>query len=375
MSTSCDEFCTHQRHSHIREGVSIRDLRLLSNNELAVMLRMRRVDFPEDADREQMIRLLRTSEDDYVGGYHGKYWESPVGLIRRIESLSQNFVWKLVNNAVKITAQRDPLVKVLIWVTAADDKVCPICAPRHMKEYLTHWFLPQMPAHPGCRCQWEMVMKREEELEFTDVNTADAPPIKDQYKAKKPSAKMLKVRDLKVGKIGKTNIQLINKPTKKAQELIKDTLGKVPFKLHSRNLKEVNIINAPPRKVTRRGRTGTVNGYYDHNSLMVTPSGLRYSNQASITVYSKGSHIDQTLMHEIGHNVYNQVIPLRAKNDWDKAFYKSLQDYELPSDYAGHNASEGFAETYMMWYTRRDYLDPKIRNWIDEKLGPIMGEP
>lgn len=38
-----------------------------------------------------------------------------------------------------------------IWQVLADERVCPICAPRHGMPQGTNWFdLP--PAHPRCRC-------------------------------------------------------------------------------------------------------------------------------------------------------------------------------------------------------------------------------
>lgn len=49
-------------------------------------------------------------------------------------------------------------IKMLpIWQTANDDRVCPICGPRH-GQYITDGMFP--PAHPRCRCwtNWEMTV-------------------------------------------------------------------------------------------------------------------------------------------------------------------------------------------------------------------------
>lgn len=155
MSTTCDQFCHNQKHRHLREAISTGDIRGMTNAELRTILRIRRVAIPPGADRRRLLVLIRQSEEDDVGGYHGDYWKSPPGIANRISQLSSNFTYKLVNNAVKITAQKEK-AKWLIWVTAADDRVCPICEPRHLRRYRPTWFLPNMPAHSGCRCAWEI---------------------------------------------------------------------------------------------------------------------------------------------------------------------------------------------------------------------------
>jgi hypothetical protein len=39
-----------------------------------------------------------------------------------------------------------------IWYTKLDERVCPICRPRHGKPQGTNWEIPP-PAHPRCRCE------------------------------------------------------------------------------------------------------------------------------------------------------------------------------------------------------------------------------
>lgn len=153
MSTTCDQFCQCQKHRHLREAIPTGDIRGMTDAELRKILQIRKVPFPRGADRAKLISLIRQSEDDSVGGYLGRYWQSPPGIQSRISSLSSNFTYKLVNNAVKITAQKEK-AKWLVWLTVADDRVCPICEPRHLRKWRPTWFLPNMPAHAGCRCQW-----------------------------------------------------------------------------------------------------------------------------------------------------------------------------------------------------------------------------
>ena len=155
MSTTCDQFCQCQRHRHLREAISTADIRGMTDQELRKILQIRRVTAPRDADRAKLIALIRQSEDDSVGGYAGQYWQSPPGISNRISSLSSNFTYKLVNNAVKIVAQKEK-AKWLVYITAGDDRVCPICSPRHLRRYRPTYFLPNLPSHIGCRCMWEV---------------------------------------------------------------------------------------------------------------------------------------------------------------------------------------------------------------------------
>jgi SPP1 gp7 family putative phage head morphogenesis protein len=43
----------------------------------------------------------------------------------------------------------------LIWVTQFDEMVCGECGPNHLKRFPIS-NLPTLPAHPNCRCVWEL---------------------------------------------------------------------------------------------------------------------------------------------------------------------------------------------------------------------------
>ena len=164
MSQTCDEFCTNQKHRHLREAISTADIRGMTDRELRKILQLRRVTVPPYTDRAKLIALIRKSEDDSVGGYAGQYWQSPPGIQKRISALSSNFTYKLVNNAVKITAQKEK-AKWLVWITRpglTKTGPCVICAPRHGRKYRPTWFLPNIPAHSGCVCEWEIRWEFEE---------------------------------------------------------------------------------------------------------------------------------------------------------------------------------------------------------------------
>lgn len=72
----------------------------------------------------------------------------------RAESIAITEVTRAVSQGEKRLADelgRQGVQMVTIWQTANDEKVCPICTPRHDKKQGDGWSeLP--PAHPRCRC-------------------------------------------------------------------------------------------------------------------------------------------------------------------------------------------------------------------------------
>lgn len=108
--------------------------------------------------------MSTTCEEHHILSHRFKagdsFWTTPGGITRRIDSIAQNFTYRVVNNAVKIIGETHG-VAWLVWVTMGDDAVCPICVENSMKgdngRFKPTWFTPDMPAHPGCRCQWMLI--------------------------------------------------------------------------------------------------------------------------------------------------------------------------------------------------------------------------
>ena len=90
------------------------------------------------------------------------YWKSDKGITRRIDSLAQFFSYKVVNNAMKVIAPVND-AKWLRWRDMGDASVCEQCLAYSMGgrngDYRVTWFLPAMPVHSGCRCQWEILFE------------------------------------------------------------------------------------------------------------------------------------------------------------------------------------------------------------------------
>ena len=284
-----------------------------------------------------------------------KYWKTPDGIRRRIRGLSQEFTYKVVNGAVKLYGQTNG-VKWLHWQTVGDDRVCVICTKAAQGGrgglYKATWFTPQMPAHFGCRCQWYIYFA--DELEIKDrINLNQDTTTKTTYdnfsKGKKQN-----IKTLNRGKVGDTDVLIINNPAKEQTDAFLDTVEKM--KNHLKGVNEVKLINKTPPKITRRGYSGTVEGYH-----VITRNPKNFEKMEQVIVYSKGQTpeaITYTTTHEAGHLIYKKIQTEYGRTDWSD-FYKKHKD-EMPTTYAKEfGADEGFSESLATHLTG-DTLAPAI---------------
>lgn len=78
----------------------------------------------------------------------------------RAESIGVTETTRALHEGEKIVGdefRRMGITMVDIWETRNDDLVCPICGPRHKKEFEPGW---EQPAHPRCRCRTFHKLKR-----------------------------------------------------------------------------------------------------------------------------------------------------------------------------------------------------------------------
>jgi WXG100 family type VII secretion target len=78
-------------------------------------------------------------------------------------------------------------------------------------------------------------------------------------------------------------------------------------------------------------------------------------NRQSPTGSSDKGSMKGTIAHEVGHNVYYNVVPEKARNDWD-ALSNGSTATQYVSDYAKTNVREDFAETYRTYMLDPDAL-------------------
>lgn len=92
---------------------------------------------------------------------------TPHGNFNRVQVLTRTGVQGAANTGAIITLRENaPTVVAYEWLTARDERVCPICAPRDGKRYtLDTWERP--PIHPQCRCTLVPILRDGVQVEST----------------------------------------------------------------------------------------------------------------------------------------------------------------------------------------------------------------
>ena len=83
------------------------------------------------------------------------FWSSEEGVLLRMEDLAGDFTFKVYNGALKGNFKEAGFT-TFVWVGVEDDVICEKCLLRNGKEYKSGMFLPNIPAHPHCRCLWDV---------------------------------------------------------------------------------------------------------------------------------------------------------------------------------------------------------------------------
>lgn len=88
------------------------------------------------------------------------FWNTPKGILQSIDTFAQDFMFLNVNNAFRMIAPSNG-VKWMHWVDSEDDRECDVCIEKahggNNGYYKINWFMPKIPQHFNCRCQWELV--------------------------------------------------------------------------------------------------------------------------------------------------------------------------------------------------------------------------
>ncbi len=90
------------------------------------------------------------------------FWKTAEGITQRVDSLVQVFSHRIVNNAFKVIGSTNG-AKWMNWILhpeRSDSGPCVICIGNSKGgrngNYSITWFLPELPAHPWCVCEWEI---------------------------------------------------------------------------------------------------------------------------------------------------------------------------------------------------------------------------
>lgn len=83
------------------------------------------------------------------------YWTSDEGILLRLEMMSEFVVWRTVNRAIQIYGS-EAGAETFEWVSEIDQNTCGYCDSQSGRRYRRGQFMPEIPAHPRCRCHWDV---------------------------------------------------------------------------------------------------------------------------------------------------------------------------------------------------------------------------
>ena len=90
-------------------------------------------------------------------------WSTDELIYIRIDMLAEDLTMRTFNKALQYYA-KDPSLKEVMegfeWRTVGDAKVCALCSGREGKTWRPWQFMPDLPAHIGCRCSFEAVLTK-----------------------------------------------------------------------------------------------------------------------------------------------------------------------------------------------------------------------
>lgn len=102
----------------------------------------------------ELYRSLSAKDTDF--------WDTPKGITRLIDTLVEDFNHRIVNNALKIVAPTlgAKWIKWILHPELTKSGPCPYCQAKSKGGrdgyYHVTWFMPRMPAHRHCVCEWEI---------------------------------------------------------------------------------------------------------------------------------------------------------------------------------------------------------------------------
>jgi len=299
------------------------------------------------------------------------YWRGPEGIRRRVEMLGEDFCFNVVNNALQAYGRVNEIAG-WIWVGSMDERQCDYCYSRTGNFYRQGMFLPRLPAHAGCRCEWQLMSSEEEPIVYAAKLDLRVIPVEKRPNLIKVYIRTISARQgqqvnrevisLEETTIGKTKIQAINNPQAEYKQILLNTVEKIPIE-HLEGIPNIRLVS--------RGEDNHISGVINNETR-------------EITVYDGYVEFDKTVYHEVGHNLYQNLISDSAKQEWNEMWQvaaentRTMKSYDLPSDYATVNPDEGFAESYAFISKYQSYkgkggvpiVAKNIYDWFEKEVFP-----
>ena len=84
------------------------------------------------------------------------FYKTSAGFRKRIDALSEDFTYGLFNNALVAYGEKNK-AEHFKWIGNMDARICAYCSRFVGRVYRTGQYLPRLPAHVNCRCNWEII--------------------------------------------------------------------------------------------------------------------------------------------------------------------------------------------------------------------------
>ena len=86
------------------------------------------------------------------------YWVSPEGMLKRMDMIGQDFIFQIVNNSLQAFGVSND-VKGFLGREGFSSH-CDYCSGNIIGKFFYQGrYLPRLPAHNNCTCEWEIVKK------------------------------------------------------------------------------------------------------------------------------------------------------------------------------------------------------------------------
>lgn len=166
MSLSCDchDCVEHSQKLRFYEQRNRQELEKLTLKQLQDQCRFFQLIYPEDAGKTRLIDILLDSPEyrkrirqhlDIDGFIPYQY--TPLSINKRVDALSQIFTYAVMQTAVTLIRQQRNILyyRWVLHPEASQTGPCPECIA-NAGIYYPSDPRPDIPAHPGCVCEWEV---------------------------------------------------------------------------------------------------------------------------------------------------------------------------------------------------------------------------
>lgn len=146
------------------------------------------------------------------------------------------------------------------------------------------------------------------------------------------------------------------------REEVRRYLRKVP----KIDLIKLNSIWINDESCARTGYPMKRKGFMPYPKAFYTVSGYYKPKIKRIVITASSLSDGWTLIHELGHHVYDWLMCHSQRLEWDMVYSTfDLEYIEWPSEYAKRNTGEFFAECYAIYYIKRKEFKKKFPRLVE----------